>query len=132
MARTLKIYDDEKEIYSGPCSVNTVVFKGRIFNEFKNIGANNKGISFSLQLSNGKDNNTGEWNKPTFADCSAFGEVAEKIKAGYQIKDEIFLIAKYHRREYEGRYYKCFIVKNIVQNNKEPEQITLEEDFLPF
>ena len=75
--KTTKIYDNEKEVYSGNCYVNTVIFRGRIYNEFKKVGQD--GIKFSLQLSNGKDSKTGEWNKPTFADCTAFGGIAKRI-----------------------------------------------------
>ena len=95
MARILKIFDDEKEIYSGTCSVNTVLFKGIIFDEFKDIGTKNNGLRFSLKVSNGKDETTGEWKKPTFADCSAFGKIAEKIRKEYQTKDEICKIVFY-------------------------------------
>lgn len=50
--KTTKIYDNEKEVYSGNCYVNTVIFRGRIYDEFKKVGQD--GIKFSLQLSNGK------------------------------------------------------------------------------
>ena len=33
--KTTKIYDNEKEVYSGNCYVNTVIFRGRIYDEFK-------------------------------------------------------------------------------------------------
>lgn len=130
MARILKIFDDEKEIYSGTCSVNTVLFKGIIFDEFKDIGTKNNGLRFSLKVSNGKDEITGEWKKPTFADCSAFGKIAEKIRNEYQTKDEIFIIAKYYQKEHERRYYKGFVVKQVIQNKKEDENF--EDDYLPF
>ena len=51
--KTTKIYDNEKEVYSGKCYVNTVIFRGRIYDEFKKVGQD--GIKFSLQLSNGKE-----------------------------------------------------------------------------
>lgn len=51
--KTTKIYDNEKEVYSGNCYVNTVIFRGRIYDEFKKVGQD--GIKFSLQLSNGKE-----------------------------------------------------------------------------
>ena len=47
-----KIYSNEKEVYSGNCYVNTVIFRGRIYGNFKEVGQN--GIKFCLQLSNGK------------------------------------------------------------------------------
>ena len=89
--KTTKIYDNEKEVYSGNCYVNTVIFRGRIYDEFKKVGQN--GIRFSLQLSNGKDPKTGKWNKP---------------------KDEIWLIAKYYSKQQDGKYYKGFIVREII------------------
>lgn len=87
-----------------------------IFKDFKDIGTKNNGLRFSLKVSNGKDETTGEWKKPTFADCSAFGKIAEKTKKEYQTKDEIFIIAKYYQKEHEGRYYKGFVVKQVIQN----------------
>jgi hypothetical protein len=89
--KTTKIYNNEKEVYSGNCYVNTVIFRGRIYDEFKKVGQN--GIRFSLQLSNGKDPKTGKWNKP---------------------KDEIWLIAKYYSKQQDGKYYKGFIVREII------------------
>lgn len=35
--KTTKIYDNEKEVYSGNCYVNTVIFRGRIYDEFKKL-----------------------------------------------------------------------------------------------
>ena len=95
--KTIKIYDDEKEIYTGNCFVNTVIFKGRIYGEIKEISQN--GIRFSLKLSNGKDETTGEWLKSTFADCVAFGDLADKLKQSYSQNDEIFLIAKFTSKQ---------------------------------
>ena len=81
-----------------------MIFRGRIYDEFKKVGQD--GISFSLQLSNGKErvvaptesrtkfgenNNPScsriysyeeksleRWRKPTFADCTAFGGLAKR------------------------------------------------------
>ena len=89
-----------------------MIFRGRIYDEFKKVGQN--GIRFSLQLSNGKDPKTGEWNKPTFADCTAFGAVAKRILNEYKPKDEIWLIAKYYSKQQDGKYYKGFIVREII------------------
>ena len=47
------VYDNEKEVYSGNCYVNTVIFRGRIYDEFKKVGQD--GIKFSRQLNNGKE-----------------------------------------------------------------------------
>lgn len=110
--KTTKIYNNEKEVYSGNCYVNTVIFRGRIYDELKKVGKD--GIKFSLQLSNGKDSKTGEWNKPTFADCTAFGEIAKRILKEYKAKDEIWLIAKYYSKQQDGKYYKGFIVREII------------------
>ena len=110
--KTTKIYDDEKMVYSGNCYVNTVIFRGRIYDEIKEIKSN--GVKFLLQISNGKDDITGNWNKPTFAECSAFGETAKRIAKEYKPKDEIWLTAKYYSKEVDGKYYKGFIVREII------------------
>ena len=112
MNKKIKIFKNETNIYSGNCYVNTVIFRGRIYDEFKKVG--NDGIKFSLQLSNGKDSKIGEWNKPTFADCTAFGAVAKRILNEYKPKDEIWLIAKYYSKQQDGKYYKGFIVYEII------------------
>ena len=127
-----KIYNDEKEIYSGNCYVNTVIFRGRIYGDFKNVGQG--GVKFSLQLSNGKDKATNELNKPTFADCTAFGEVAKKILKEYKPKDEIWLIAKYYSKQVGGKYYKGFIVREIIteQEIEKAAQSLIDNDDLPF
>lgn len=155
--KTTKIYDNEKEVYSGNCYVNTVIFRGRIYDEFKKVGQN--GIRFSLQLSNGKrrgaaaksrseicenqkfgstrlysdTENSGEWNKPTFADCTAFGDVSKRILKEYKPKDEIWLIAKYYSKQQNGKYYKGFIVREIITEQEiEKASEELLDDDLPF
>lgn len=129
--KTTKIYNDEKEVYSGNCYVNTVIFRGRIYGDFREIGQN--GVKFSLQLSNGKDESTGQWNKPTFADCTAFGEISKRILKEYKPKDEIWIIAKYYSKQYEGKYYKGFIVREIITEQEfEKAGETLLDDDLPF
>ena len=55
--KTTKIYDDEKEVYSGNCYVNTVIFRGRIYDDFKEIKSN--GIKFLIQIRGAKDDITG-------------------------------------------------------------------------
>ena len=112
MNKKIKIFKNETNIYSGNCYVNTVIFRGRIYDEFKKVGQD--GIKFSLQLSNGKDPKTNEWNKPTFADCTAFGGIATRILNEYKPKDEIWLIAKYYSKQQDGKYYKGFIVREII------------------
>ena len=127
-----KIYSNEKEVYSGNCYVNTVIFRGRIYGNFKEVREN--GVKFSLQLSNGKDKTTDEWNKPTFADCTAFGEIAKKILKEYKPKDEIWLIAKYYSKKRDGKYYKGFIVREIITEEEieHAAQNLIDNDDLPF
>lgn len=155
--KTTKIYNNEKEVYSGNCYVNTVIFRGRIYDELKRVGRG--GIKFSLQLSNGKrrgaaakscseicenqkfdstrlysdTENSGEQNKPTFADCTAFGELAKKILKEYKAKDEIWLIAKYYSKQQDGKYYKGFIVREIIteQEIQQAGEAVFDND-LPF
>ena len=129
--KTTKIYDNEKEVYSGSCYVNTVIFRGRVYGDFKEVGQS--GVKFSLQLSNGKDKATDEWNKPTFADCTAFGDVSKKILKEYKPKDEIWLIAKYYSKQIEGKNYKGFNVREIITKQEiEKAGEELLDDDLPF
>lgn len=130
--KTTKIFDNEKEVYSGKCYVNTVIFRGRIYGDFKEVGQS--GIKFSLQLSNGKDEKSGEWKRPTFADCSAFGDIAKKLLKEYKAKDEIWIIAKYYSKHQDGKYYKGFIVREIINEEEilqEARNFTNNDD-LPF
>lgn len=53
MNKKIKIFKNETNIYSGNFYVNTVIFRGRIFDEFKKVGQD--GIKFLLQLSNRKE-----------------------------------------------------------------------------
>ena len=156
--KTTKIYDNEKEVYSGNCYVNTVIFRGRIYDEFKKVGQD--GIKFSLQLSNGKErvvaptesrtkfgenNNPScsriysdeeksleRWRKPTFADCTAFGGIATRILNEYKPKDEIWLIAKYYSKQQDGKYYKGFIVREIITEQEIQQASETVFDDLPF
>ena len=132
MNKKIKIFKNETNIYSGNCYVNTVIFRGRIYDEFKKVG--NDGIKFSLQLSNGKDSKIGEWNKPTFADCTAFGAVAKRILNEYKPKDEIWLIAKYYSKQHDGKYYKGFIVREIITEKEidKAAQSLIDNEDLPF
>ena len=128
--KTTKIYDDEKEVYSGNCYVNTVIFRGRIYDELKEIKSN--GIKFLLQISNGKDDITGQWNKPTFAECCAFGETAKIIVKEYKPKDEIWLTAKYYSNEVDGKYYKGFMIREIITEQEIEKASEDLLDDLPF
>ncbi len=95
---------------------DNIIFRGRIYSEFHGIGQG--GVKFALQLSNGKDEKTGEWYKPTFADCTAFGEIAKQILKEYKPKDEIWIIAKYYSKQHDGKYYKGFIVRDIISERE--------------
>lgn len=82
---------------------------------------------------------TGTWRKPTFADCTAFGEVAQRILKEYKPKDEIWIIAKYYSRQHDGKYYKGFIVRDIIfereitdEASKSKGYRAFENDDLPF
>ena len=131
--RTFKIFDEEKEIYNGSCPVNMVLFRGRIFGEIQKI--NDKIIKFVLQISNGKDPNTGQWRKPTFVKCSVFNSMIKEILKEYKTGDEIWVIAKYYRNKKEDKIYHEFCVRDVIgakaKNTKEEATNILDDD-LPF
>ncbi len=64
---------------------------------------------------------TETWGKPTFADCTTFGKVAKQILKEYKSKDEIWIIAKYYVMQHDGKFYKGFIVRDIIS---EKEHVT--------
>ena len=135
-----------------------MIFRGRIYDEFKKVGQD--GIKFSLQLSNGKErvvaqtesrtkfgeNNNPSCsriysdkekslerrNKPTFADCTVFGGIATRILNEYKPKDEIWLIAKYYSKQQDGKYYKGFIVREIITEQEIQQASESVFDDLPF
>ena len=133
--KTLKIFDNDKEVYSGNCSVNTVILRGRIYSDLREVS---KGTAkFSLQLSNGKDKVTGEWNKSTYADCTAFGQTAQRILKEYKPKDELWVIAKYYSKRQNDKTYKGFIIQAIITDknsvaSQTPVASVLNDDYLPF
>lgn len=133
--KTLKIFDNDKEVYSGNCSVNTVILRGRIYSDLREVS---KGTAkFSLQLSNGKDKVTGEWNKSTFADCAAFGKTAQRILKEYKPKDELWAIAKYYSKRQNDKVYKGFIIHTIIEGKdvkqaQVPTSSQFNDDYLPF
>ena len=86
MIKKLKIFEDESLVYEGNLSVNTAILKGRLT---KNPTVSGKATAFNLQISGGKNPNTNEWNRPTYVDCSAFGEIGEVISERYCEHDEI-------------------------------------------
>jgi len=136
--RTIKIFNEEKEIYNGACSVNTVIFKGRIFGEIQKI--NDRIIKFTLQLSNGKDPSTDQWRKPTFVKCSAFDSMSKEIIKDYKTGEEIWVIAKYYTNKYNDKIYHEFCVRDVigtkvkeVENKKETaSKSDFLDDDLPF
>ena len=112
-------------------------FKGKIYGELK---AKSKDVvSFTIKLSNGKDPETGEWRKSTFANCTAFGRNAQILASKYRDKDDIQLICKFYtKQKYRDKddiqlickfytkqigleIYKGFTVLEVIENfqNKE-------------
>ena len=100
--RTTKIYDGNKEVYNGSYYVNTAIFKGRLHKDPQQVGQ--KAVKFALKLRNGKDEKTEEWREPTFADCTAFGDIGKQILNNYKSKDEIWIICKYYSKNVEGKF----------------------------
>ena len=130
--RITKIYDGNKEVYNGNYYVNTAIFKGRLHKDPQQVGQ--KAVKFALKLSNGKDENTGEWREPTFVDCTAFGDIGKQILNNYKSKDEIRIICKYYSKNVGGKYYKGFIVREIITENElqTNEKSAINENELPF
>ena len=131
--RTFKIFDEEKEIYSNSCPVNMVLFRGRIFGEIQKVS--DRMIKFVLQVSNGKDPNTGQWRKSTFVKCSAFDSMSKEIRKDYKPGDEIWVIAKYYRNKKEDKIYHEFCIRDVIDTkvkNIERESTNILDDDLPF
>ena len=136
--RTIKIFNEEKEIYSNSCPVNMVIFRGRICGEIQKI--NDRIIKFTLQLSNGKDPSTDQWRKPTFVKCSAFDSISKEILKEYKTGEEIWVIAKYYTNKYNDKIYHEFCVRDVIgtkvketETKKEAKASTeLLDDDLPF
>ena len=57
MNKTIKIFENEANFYSGNCYVNTVIFRDRIYDNFKEIKLSD--IKFLLQIRGAKDDITG-------------------------------------------------------------------------
>lgn len=137
--RKVKIFDDDKLIYEKNLAVNTAILRGRIHKSVEKFGSV---YHFTIKLSNGKDEKTGEWRKSTYADCTAFGELGEQIHIHYCTGDEIFIIGKFYANKIEDKVYKGFNVREVIglqntepqsQENKKAEKSTewTDED-LPF
>lgn len=132
--RTIKIFNEEKEIYSNSCPVNMVLFRGRIFGEIQKVS--DKMIKFVLQISNGKDPSTDQWRKPTFVKCSAFDSVSAEILKDYKTGEEIWVIAKYYTNKYNDKIYHEFCVRDVigtkVKETETKKSTELLDDDLPF
>ena len=137
--RKVKIFNDDKLIYERNLAVNTAILRGRIHKNVEKFGST---YHFTLKLSNGMDEKTGEWRKPTYADCTAFGELGEQIYINYCSGDEIFIIGKFYANKTEDKIYKGFTVREVIglqtaetqkQENKNVQENTeFEDDDLPF
>ena len=137
--RKVKLFNDDRLIYEGNLAVNTAFLRGRIYKNVEKFGSV---YHFTIKLSNGKDEKTGEWRKSTYADCTAFGELGEQIHIHYCTGDEIFIIGKFYANKIEDKVYKGFNVREVIglqntepqsQENKKAEESTewTDED-LPF
>lgn len=111
--RKVKIFNDDKLIYERNLAVNTAILRGRIHKNVEKFGST---YHFTLKLSNGMDEKTGEWRKPTYADCTAFGELGEQIYINYCAGDEIFIIGKFYANKIEDKVYKGFNVREVIDS----------------
>ena len=111
--RKVKIFDDDKLIYEKNLAVNTAILRGRIHKSVDKFGST---YHFTIKLSNGMDEKTGEWRKPTYADCTAFGELGEQIYINYCAGDEIFIIGKFYANKIEDKVYKGFNVREVIDS----------------
>lgn len=141
--RKIKIFNDDKLIYERNLAVNTAIMRGRIHKNVEKFGST---YHFTLKLSNGMDEKTGQWRNPTYADCTAFGELGEQIYINYCSGDEIFIIGKFYANKTEDKVYKGFTIREVIglktvgtqetftdnkgQQNKENTEF--EDDDLPF
>ena len=141
--RKIKIFNDDKLIYERNLAVNTAIMRGRIHKNVEKFGST---YHFTLKLSNGMDEKTGQWRNPTYADCTAFGELGEQIYMNYCSGDEIFIIGKFYAYKTEDKVYKGFTIREVIglktvgtqetftdnkgQQNKENTEF--EDDDLPF
>ena len=118
MDREIVLFENGAEYYRGKLSVNECYFRGRVFKEVTPpIG---KGpTKFTITVSNGKEKDSDKWRPSTFVHCIAWGENGEKIAARYADKDEIELIAKYTYRDYNGKSYTNFVVREVIRMKPE-------------
>lgn len=119
MAKTIQIFEDDKNIYEGILSVNTVILKGQMYKNPQQMG---KSTHFTIKISNGKKQSTNEWYKSTYADCTAFGTLGEQILERYIDKDDIWIIGKFYCNTKNGKTYKGFNVRDVINIKKEPSK----------
>lgn len=134
MPRTMELFDNSKKIYEGVLSVNTAIIKG---NMFKNPTAVGDCTHFAIKISNGKNESTGQWYKPTFADCTAFGTIGQQILERYVDKDDIWIIAKYYNNTKNGKTYRGFNVREVINMKDAPSKTPddhgyVGDDDIPF
>lgn len=137
--KKVKLFNDDKLIYEGNLAVNTAFLIGRIYKNVEKFGSV---YHFTIKLSNGKDEKTGEWRKSTYADCTAFGELGEQIHIHYCTGDEIFIIGKFYANKIEDKVYKGFNVREVIglqntepqspENKKAEESTEWTDEDLPF
>ena len=73
------------------------------------------------------------WRTPTYADCTAFGDLGIKILNLYHEQDEIFIVGKFYSNTKDNKTYKGFTVREIINiNNENFEEIEKLDDDLPF
>lgn len=127
MAKTLKIFEDEKLVYEGILSVNTAILKGKLINAPK---INGNIVHFTLQISGGKNSKTNEWYKSTYIDCSSFGELGQQIFERYSEKDDIWIVARFYSNVHDGKKYKGFNIKEVINMKAESPKDPNSTDFV--
>lgn len=116
--REIALFEDGKEYYRGKLGVNECYFRGRVFKDVQR--PTGKGpTKFTITVSNGKEKDSDKWRPSTFVHCIAWGEDGEKIAGRYADKDEIELIAKYTYRDYNGKSYTNFVVREVIRMKPE-------------
>ena len=112
------LFENGVEYYRGKLAVNECYFRGRVFKEV--TPPTGKGpTKFTITVSNGKEKDSDKWRPSTFVHCMAWGENGEKIASRYADKDEIELIAKYTYRDYNGKSYTNFVVREVIRMKPE-------------
>lgn len=119
--RTVKFFEDGTEVFHRYTGSHFSYIRGRIKGEIKQFG-NGKVTKFTISASNGKKKDSDEWYPSTFCDCTAFGEVGQKIFERYSEKDEIEAIAKfYSKKGDDGKYYSGFNIVDVPRMKPESE-----------